>query len=106
MEDRFDDRDERPGVKFKDADLVRFPVPRGAESLAEFEREVSLRRDRRKPLVPVVEAVPRVMELLEKYLGAFKRQTAHQNRFEKSNSESKALESNLLESKSFWTLSN
>jgi prolyl-tRNA synthetase len=63
----FDDRDERPGVKFKDADLIGFPVRIvvGAKSLADGKVEVSLRRDRQKQLVPVVEAVPRVMELLE-----------------------------------------
>jgi prolyl-tRNA synthetase len=63
----YDDRDERPGVKFKDADLVGFPVRIvvGAKSLADGKVEVSLRRDRQKQLVPVIEAVPRVMELLE-----------------------------------------
>ena len=63
----YDDRDERPGVKFKDADLVGFPVRVvvGAKSLAEGKVEVSLRRDRQKKLVPVVEAVPQVMQLLE-----------------------------------------
>jgi prolyl-tRNA synthetase len=63
----YDDRDERPGVKFKDADLVGFPVRVvvGAKSLADGKVEVSLRRDRQKQLVPIVEAVPRVMELLE-----------------------------------------
>ncbi|MEA2563352.1 MAG: prolyl-tRNA synthetase [Acidobacteriota bacterium] len=62
----YDDRDERPGVKFKDADLVGFPVRVvvGAKSLADGKVEVSLRRDRQKQLVPVVEAVSRVMELL------------------------------------------
>ena len=62
----YDDRDERPGVKFKDADLVGFPVQVvvGAKSLADGKVEVSLRRDRQKQLVPVMEAVPRVMELL------------------------------------------
>jgi protein-export membrane protein SecD len=62
----YDDRDERPGVKFKDADLIGFPVRVvvGAKSLADGKVEVSLRRDRQRQLVPVVEAVPRVMELL------------------------------------------
>jgi prolyl-tRNA synthetase len=62
----YDDRDERPGVKFKDADLIGFPVRLvvGAKSLAEGKVEVSLRRDRQKQLVPVVEAVPKVMEML------------------------------------------
>jgi prolyl-tRNA synthetase len=63
----YDDRDERPGVKFKDADLVGFPVRLvvGARSLAEGKVEVSLRRDREKQSVTVDEAVGRVLELLE-----------------------------------------
>ena len=63
----YDDRDERPGVKFKDADLIGFPVRIvvGAKSLADGKVEVSLRRDRQKHLVPVGEALPKVMELLE-----------------------------------------
>ena len=63
----FDDRDERPGVKFKDADLIGFPVRAvvGARSLAEGKVEVSTRRDRAKELVPVGEAAARVMEMLE-----------------------------------------
>jgi prolyl-tRNA synthetase len=62
----YDDRDERPGVKFKDADLVGFPVRIvvGAKSLAEGKVEVSLRRDREKQLTAVADVVPRVMALL------------------------------------------
>jgi prolyl-tRNA synthetase len=63
----YDDRDERPGVKFKDADLVGFPVRLvvGARSLAEGKVELSLRRDREKQSVGVDEAVGRAIELLE-----------------------------------------
>ncbi len=55
----FDDRDERPGVKFKDSDLIGIPVRLtvGAKSLADGKVEVSLRRDREKHLVPPGEAV-------------------------------------------------
>jgi len=62
----YDDRDERPGVKFKDADLIGIPVRLvvGAKSLAAGQVEVSLRRDREKILVAVENAVERVMELL------------------------------------------
>jgi prolyl-tRNA synthetase len=62
----FDDRDERPGVKFKDADLIGFPVRLvvGARSLAEGKVELSLRRDREKKMVPVADAVAKVLELL------------------------------------------
>ena len=49
----FDDRKERPGVKFKDADLVGIPVKVvvGARSLAEGKVEISLRKDGDKHLV-------------------------------------------------------
>jgi prolyl-tRNA synthetase len=63
----YDDRDERPGVKFKDADLIGLPVRLvvGAKSLADGKVEVSLRRDREKQLVTPAEAVAKVMSLLE-----------------------------------------
>ncbi|HEV7514696.1 MAG TPA: proline--tRNA ligase, partial [Thermoanaerobaculia bacterium] len=62
----YDDRDERPGVKFKDADLIGIPVRLviGAKSLKDGKVELSLRRDREKLLVPPGEAVRRVLELL------------------------------------------
>lgn len=61
-----DDRDERPGVKFKDADLIGFPVrvTVGAKSLAEGNVEVSLRRDREKQLLPIGDAMQAVMDRL------------------------------------------
>jgi prolyl-tRNA synthetase len=64
----YDDRDERPGVKFKDADLIGIPVRLviGAKSLKDGKVEVSLRRDREKLLVPPGDAVGRVLELLAK----------------------------------------
>ena len=63
----FDDRDERPGVKFKDADLIGFPVRLvvGSKSLAEGNVELSLRRDKEKLMVPVADAVAKTMELLD-----------------------------------------
>jgi prolyl-tRNA synthetase len=62
----YDDRDERPGVKFKDADLIGIPVRVvvGAKSLAEGKVELSLRRDRERHLVEPAAAVERVLELL------------------------------------------
>lgn len=62
----FDDRDERPGVKFKDADLIGIPVRVvvGAKSLAEGRVELSLRRDREKLFTSEAEAVSKVRELL------------------------------------------
>ena len=60
------DREERPGVKFKDADLIGFPVRVvvGARSLREGQVEVSLRRDREKQMVPEADVVGRVRTLL------------------------------------------
>jgi len=63
----FDDRDERPGVKFKDADLIGIPVRIvvGARSLAEGTVELSERRDPRNRLqTPLAEAVAKALELL------------------------------------------
>jgi prolyl-tRNA synthetase len=62
----YDDRDERPGVKFKDGDLVGIPVrvTVGAKSLAEGKVEVSTRRERRKNAVPLVDAVAATRALL------------------------------------------
>jgi prolyl-tRNA synthetase len=62
----FDDRDERPGVKFKDADLVGIPVRVvvGAKSLADGKVEVSMRRDRARQLVEPGAAVERVTAML------------------------------------------
>ncbi len=62
-----DDRDERAGVKFKDADLWGFPlrVTVGPRALAEGRVEVHRRRERVTETVPVEEAAGRVRELLE-----------------------------------------
>ncbi len=59
-----DDRDERPGVKFKDADLIGFPyrITVGAKSLAQGNVEWSTRREREKQLAPPDEAVAKVTE--------------------------------------------
>jgi prolyl-tRNA synthetase len=59
-----DDRDERPGVKFKDADLIGFPlrIAVGAKSLANGQIEWSWRRDRAKQLGAPDEVIARVVE--------------------------------------------
>ena len=66
IETILDDRDERPGVKFKDADLVGFPirVSLGEKSLAKGEVEI---KPRGGALVPVKtsEAVERVMTMIK-----------------------------------------
>ncbi|HTD64992.1 MAG TPA: His/Gly/Thr/Pro-type tRNA ligase C-terminal domain-containing protein, partial [Candidatus Limnocylindria bacterium] len=60
-----DDRDDRPGVKFKDADLVGFPirVGIGEKSLAKDEIEIKVRGGE-LTAVKRGQAVERVLELL------------------------------------------
>jgi prolyl-tRNA synthetase len=60
-----DDRDERPGVKFKGADLVGFPIRIGIgeKSLAKGEVELKLRGGALTPIKPE-QVVARIKELL------------------------------------------
>ncbi len=62
----YDDRAERPGVKFKDADLIGIPIRLvvGAKSLAEGRVELSLRRDRERRLLAASEAIEQVLHLV------------------------------------------
>jgi len=62
----YDDRPERPGVKFNDLDLIGFPlrVVVGQKGLAKGEVELSLRRDGVKRMVPVADAVAAVVQTL------------------------------------------
>ena len=64
-----DDRDERPGVKFKDADLIGFPlrIAVGAKSLANGQIEWSWRRDRAKQLGAPSDVIARVIEEVRDY---------------------------------------
>jgi prolyl-tRNA synthetase len=66
LEVLYDDRRDRPGVKFKDADLIGVPVRLvvGAKSLQEGQVEISLRRDRERQMTAVADAVARVTELV------------------------------------------
>jgi prolyl-tRNA synthetase len=54
----YDDRDERPGVKFKDADLIGFPirVNVGGRAFKDGKVELVLRRDKAVRMVAVAEA--------------------------------------------------
>ena len=63
-----DDRDERPGVKFKDADLIGFPlrIAVGAKSLANGQIEWSSRKERAKQLGTKSEVLAKVMEAVGK----------------------------------------
>ncbi len=67
----YDDRDERPGVKFKDADLVGFPirVNVGGRALKEGKVEVVLRRDKSARAVAVADAVETVRALRAEIAG-------------------------------------
>ncbi|MGH9380834.1 MAG: proline--tRNA ligase [Thermoanaerobaculia bacterium] len=62
----YDDRPERPGVKFHDADLIGLPirVVVGAKSLADGNVELSLRRDRERHVIPVSDTRDRVRTLI------------------------------------------
>ncbi len=59
-----DEREERPGVKFKDADLMGVPIQIVAGKLAsDGKLEIRLRRDKQKIEIGVDEAVQKVMDL-------------------------------------------
>jgi len=61
-----DDRDERPGVKFKDADLIGLPLRVTiGKALAQGQVELMARRSRRTIMVRVEEAVPRLRQIVE-----------------------------------------
>ncbi len=61
----YDDRKERPGVKFKDADLIGIPVRAviGKRGLADGKVEISERHDREKHLVDIGETLAKLIEL-------------------------------------------
>jgi prolyl-tRNA synthetase len=61
-----DDRDERPGVKFKDADLLGIPlrIVVGKKGLADGKVELKARKDKDVSMVPVGELVAKVKELV------------------------------------------
>jgi prolyl-tRNA synthetase len=63
-----DDRDERPGPKFKDADLIGIPlrIAVGAKSLANGQVEWSWRKDRAKQLGAPDEVLATVIEAVQK----------------------------------------
>jgi prolyl-tRNA synthetase len=68
----YDDRDERPGVKFKDADLVGFPirVNVGGRALKEGKVEIVRRRDKSSRSVEVAEALEAVRSLRAELAGS------------------------------------
>jgi prolyl-tRNA synthetase len=60
----YDDRDERAGVKFKDADLVGVPIriAVGKKGLAEGKAEWKLRGSKQVELVPLAEVARKAAE--------------------------------------------
>jgi len=62
-----DDRDERAGVKFKDADLIGIPlrITIGPKRLAEGNVEIRRRSDGKTSIVALVDAAAFVLEALQ-----------------------------------------
>jgi prolyl-tRNA synthetase len=63
----FDDRDERAGVKFKDADLIGLPIriAIGKKGLAEQKVEWKLRTSKDVELVPLADVGGRVRAAIQ-----------------------------------------
>jgi prolyl-tRNA synthetase len=72
LEVLLDDRDERAGFKFKDADLVGIPVllTVGEKSLRDGKVELKLRRERKTHQVERQRAAGRVLEVVEEEMKA------------------------------------
>lgn len=70
MEVLLDDRDERPGVKFKDADLIGIPIQViiGEKGLKENKVEIKFRRTKESRMVSVSNAV---VEIVNSYYEAY-----------------------------------
>jgi prolyl-tRNA synthetase len=62
-----DDRDERPGVKFKDADLIGVPlrVTIGAKGLEKGCLELRWRRDGKSAEIPLAGGAERIETILK-----------------------------------------
>ena len=67
-----DDRDERPGVKFKDGDLIGIPlrVTIGAKGLAKGCIELRSRRDGKSEDIPLAVAAQNIQEIITAAVGA------------------------------------
>ena len=63
-----DDRDERPGVKFKDADLIGIPlrITVGPKGLAQGEVEVKYRQTGAEERWPLDQVVEKATEFIAK----------------------------------------
>jgi len=67
LEVLFDDRDESPGVKFNDADLIGIPLRLtvGSRALKEGGIEAKLRTESEKSSIPLDQAVEKVKEIVQ-----------------------------------------
>ncbi|WP_026842076.1 proline--tRNA ligase [Citrifermentans bremense] len=65
-----DDRDERPGFKFKDADLIGIPlrIVVGAKALAEGKVELKERRSGEVEVLPIADAIAKVKAAVKEAL--------------------------------------
>jgi prolyl-tRNA synthetase len=70
LEVLFDDRDERPGVKFKDNDLIGIPlrIVVGSKGLAEGKVELKNRRTGEMQLLPIEDAIALVKQTVDEAL--------------------------------------
>jgi prolyl-tRNA synthetase len=62
-----DDRDQRPGVKFKDADLIGFPfrIVIGEKGLAEGKIEIKWRWEKNSEMIPVKDAAETIVQWID-----------------------------------------
>ncbi|MBI5749859.1 MAG: proline--tRNA ligase [Nitrospinae bacterium] len=62
-----DDRDERPGIKFKDADLIGIPIQIiiGEKNLKEGKAEIKIRKSNKRIIVPVSDMEKQVRGLIK-----------------------------------------
>jgi prolyl-tRNA synthetase len=67
----FDDREETPGVKFKDADLIGIPlrVTLGERNLKKGLVEIKKRRTGEVSLVKKEEVLPKIKEMIDREMG-------------------------------------
>jgi prolyl-tRNA synthetase len=72
VETLLDDRDERPGVKFKDAELIGIPlqVIVGIRNLESGKVELKRRRDGAPSLLPLEEVTPSVLQMVKESLAS------------------------------------
>ncbi|HBA26699.1 MAG TPA: proline--tRNA ligase [Nitrospinae bacterium] len=62
-----DDRDERPGIKFKDADLIGIPIQIiiGEKNLKDGKAEMKIRKDGKRIIAPLSDIENQVKELIK-----------------------------------------